>query len=91
MTTVALERGVPVDVEKPIARTLPDAERIAAATGSQTICVVGYQWRGLEFLDHIRRALAHRGTQRRCIRGRRCQKLLSGALAESARLNSHVA
>jgi myo-inositol 2-dehydrogenase / D-chiro-inositol 1-dehydrogenase len=57
----ALERGVHVYLEKPIARTLPDAERIVtAASCSEAICVVGYQWRALEFLDHIRSALAHR-------------------------------
>jgi myo-inositol 2-dehydrogenase / D-chiro-inositol 1-dehydrogenase len=57
----ALERGVHVYLEKPIARTLPDAERIvAAASCSEAICVVGYQWRALEFLDYIRSALAHR-------------------------------
>ena len=57
----ALERRVHVYLEKPIARTLADAERIvAAAACTEAICVVGYQWRALEFLDHIRSVLAHR-------------------------------
>jgi myo-inositol 2-dehydrogenase / D-chiro-inositol 1-dehydrogenase len=60
-TIAALERGVHVYLERPIARTQPNAERIvAAAACSEAICVVRYQSRALEFLDHARSALAHR-------------------------------
>jgi predicted dehydrogenase len=51
----ALERGIHVYLEKPIARTLADAEAIvAAAARSDAICAVGYQWRATELLDRVR-------------------------------------
>jgi predicted dehydrogenase len=72
----ALERRVHVYLEKPIARTLPDAERmVAAMTCIEAIYVVGYRFRALEFHDHIHNALAHRGTRRRRTRGRRPRKV----------------
>jgi myo-inositol 2-dehydrogenase/D-chiro-inositol 1-dehydrogenase len=53
----ALEAGIHVYVEKPIARTLPDAEAIvASAARSRAVCAVGYQWHGTELLDAIREA-----------------------------------
>ncbi len=54
----ALERGIHVYLEKPIARGLDDARAIvAAATRSNAVCTVGYQWRAVEVLDDLRAAL----------------------------------
>ena len=54
----ALERGIHVYLEKPVARTREDAAAIvAAAARSDAVCAVGYQWRGVEVLDDLRRAL----------------------------------
>jgi myo-inositol 2-dehydrogenase / D-chiro-inositol 1-dehydrogenase len=54
----ALERGIHVYLEKPIARTLDDAEVIvAAASASAAVCAVGYQWHAVEVLDDLRAAL----------------------------------
>src|SRR6266705_1426797 len=48
----ALSRGLPVYLEKPIARTLEDAAEIVAAAGDAgTVCAVGYQWHALDLLD----------------------------------------
>ena len=50
----ALGRGLPVYLEKPIARTAQDAAAIvAAAQGSGTVCAIGYQWRALDLLDEL--------------------------------------
>jgi predicted dehydrogenase len=58
-TVAALERGINVYLEKPIARTPDDAAAIvAAAARSQAVCAVGYQWQATEVLDDLRRALA---------------------------------
>jgi predicted dehydrogenase len=55
----ALDRGIPLYLEKPIARTPGDASAItAAAAGNQVVCAVGYQWHAIEVLDDLRRALA---------------------------------
>src|SRR5215469_6291742 len=41
----ALDRGLPVYLEKPIARTAEDAAAIvAAAERTGTVCAIGYQW-----------------------------------------------
>ncbi len=54
----ALEAGIDVYLEKPIARTHADAEAIvAAAAASGTVCAVGYQWHASELLSDARRAL----------------------------------
>jgi predicted dehydrogenase len=54
----ALGRGLPVYLEKPIARTLEDAAAIvAAAEAAGTVCAVGYQWHALDVLDDLRRLL----------------------------------
>lgn len=54
----ALERGVHVFLEKPIARTQEDAEAIVtAAERSEAVCAIGYQWRATEVLDDLKRAL----------------------------------
>jgi myo-inositol 2-dehydrogenase/D-chiro-inositol 1-dehydrogenase len=54
----ALASGVHVYLEKPIARTLDDADAIvAAADASSAICAVGYQYRASELLDDARALL----------------------------------
>jgi myo-inositol 2-dehydrogenase / D-chiro-inositol 1-dehydrogenase len=56
----ALAAGIHVYLEKPIARTMADAEAIVAAADAATgvVCAVGYQWHATELLDDVRRALA---------------------------------
>jgi myo-inositol 2-dehydrogenase / D-chiro-inositol 1-dehydrogenase len=55
----ALSRGLPVYLEKPIARTLEDAAEIVAAAGQTgTVCAVGYQWHALDLLEDLRGLLA---------------------------------
>jgi len=57
----ALDRGLPLYLEKPIARRLPDARLIAAAAArSGAVCAVGYQWHALEVIDDLRQALSGR-------------------------------
>jgi myo-inositol 2-dehydrogenase / D-chiro-inositol 1-dehydrogenase len=55
----ALEGGIHVYLEKPIARTVGDAEAIVAgaAAAPVTVCAVGYQWHATELLEDARRAL----------------------------------
>ena len=51
----ALDLGISVFVEKPLSRTIEDAEAIAdAAARSSAVCAVGYQWRALEPLLGLR-------------------------------------
>jgi myo-inositol 2-dehydrogenase / D-chiro-inositol 1-dehydrogenase len=58
MAVEALERGIHVYLEKPIARGLDDARAIVkAAARSDAVCAVGYQWRAVEVLDDLREAL----------------------------------
>ena len=55
----AMSRGLPVYLEKPIARTLEDAADIVAAAGSTgTVCAVGYQWHALDLLGELPGLLA---------------------------------
>jgi predicted dehydrogenase len=55
----ALDAGLPLYLEKPIARSLADAEQIvAAAARAAVVCTVGYQWRAIEVLGELHRALA---------------------------------
>jgi myo-inositol 2-dehydrogenase/D-chiro-inositol 1-dehydrogenase len=50
----ALEAGIHVYLEKPIARTLEDAAAIvAAAERSAAVCAVGYQWHASELVDDV--------------------------------------
>jgi myo-inositol 2-dehydrogenase/D-chiro-inositol 1-dehydrogenase len=52
------ERGLPLYLEKPIARTSDDARAIVeAAERTGAVCAVGYQWHALELLDDVRREL----------------------------------
>lgn len=54
----ALERGVHVYLEKPVARTPDDAAAIVeAAASSEAVIAVGYQWHATEVLDDLRAAL----------------------------------
>ena len=54
-----LEQGVPVYLEKPLARTRGDGRAIVDAwRTSGTVCAVGYQWRSLDLVDRLREALA---------------------------------
>jgi myo-inositol 2-dehydrogenase/D-chiro-inositol 1-dehydrogenase len=55
----ALERGVHVYLEKPVARTPDDAAAIVdAAAASDAVIAVGYQWHATEVLDDLHAALA---------------------------------
>jgi myo-inositol 2-dehydrogenase / D-chiro-inositol 1-dehydrogenase len=56
---VALERRIPVYLEKPLARSLADGRDIVAAwEASGCVCAVGYQWRSLDVLGRVRAELA---------------------------------
>jgi myo-inositol 2-dehydrogenase / D-chiro-inositol 1-dehydrogenase len=58
-TIAALERGLHVYLEKPVARTLDDALAIVgAAEASEKVCAVGYQWHATPVLDDLRVVLA---------------------------------
>lgn len=55
----AFERGLPVYLEKPIARTVADAETIVSAwerTG--VVCAIGYQWHATDVLETLRQELS---------------------------------
>ena len=55
----AFERGIPVYLEKPLARSAADGEAIVSAwRASGVVCAVGYQWRSLDALDRVRAELA---------------------------------
>jgi myo-inositol 2-dehydrogenase/D-chiro-inositol 1-dehydrogenase len=57
----ALDRGLPVYLEKPIARTVQDAALIvAAAERGGAVCAIGYQWRAIDVLADLQAALAGR-------------------------------
>jgi predicted dehydrogenase len=54
----AFERGIPVYLEKPLARSEADGEAIVAAwRRSGVVCAVGYQWRSVDVLDRLRAEL----------------------------------
>jgi myo-inositol 2-dehydrogenase/D-chiro-inositol 1-dehydrogenase len=54
----ALRQGVPLYLEKPIARDLKSAATIvAAASETSVVCAVGYQWHAVDALDDVRRVL----------------------------------
>ena len=77
----ALAEGVHVYFEKPIARTLEDAEAIvAAAEAGPAVCAVGYQWHATELLDeHARRSRAADGHAARAeLRPRRRAAVVHG-------------
>src|SRR4051812_17001812 len=59
IAVAALERGLAVYLEKPLARTLEDAQAIVeAAERTGAVCAVGYQWRAIGWLDGLRERLA---------------------------------
>jgi myo-inositol 2-dehydrogenase / D-chiro-inositol 1-dehydrogenase len=53
----ALGSGLPVYLEKPVARTSADAAAIVAAAAG-TVCAVGYQWHALDLLLELPSVLA---------------------------------
>jgi predicted dehydrogenase len=54
----ALTGGLPLYLEKPIARTLEDAAVIVeAAERTGTVCAIGYQWHALDLLDDLHQLL----------------------------------
>src|SRR5713226_6517564 len=54
----ALERGINVYLEKPIARGSDDAQAIVvAADQSRAVCAVGYQWRAVDVLPELHGAI----------------------------------
>jgi myo-inositol 2-dehydrogenase / D-chiro-inositol 1-dehydrogenase len=56
-----LDQGLALYLEKPIARSLRDAEIItAAAARNRSVCAIGYQWHALEMLEDARRVLSDR-------------------------------
>lgn len=58
VAVAALQQGIHVYLEKPIARGLEDARAIVdAAAASKAVCAVGYQYRAIEVLDDLRSAL----------------------------------
>lgn len=61
VTVAALERGLPVYLEKPVARDLPEAQAIvAAAERTGVVCAIGYQWRAIDWLADVRDVFAER-------------------------------
>ena len=55
----AFEAGLPVYLEKPLARHLEDGIRIADAWSARwAVCAVGYHWRSLDLIDRVRGLLA---------------------------------
>jgi len=57
----ALDGGLPVYLEKPVARSVDDAAQIvSAARRGRAVCAVGYQWRAVDVLADLRAALAGR-------------------------------
>ncbi len=61
VTLAALERGLPVYLEKPVARDLGDAQAIVEAVErSGAVCAIGYQWRAIEWVPAVRELFAGR-------------------------------
>lgn len=58
MAVTALEQGMHVYLEKPIARGLEDARAIVEAAGrAEAVCAIGYQYRAIEALETLREVL----------------------------------
>ena len=58
VTVESLERGLPVYLEKPVARDLADAQVIvAAAERTGVVCAIGYQWRAITWVPPAARAV----------------------------------
>jgi predicted dehydrogenase len=61
VTVRSLERGLPVYLEKPVARDLADAHVIvAAAERTGVVCAIGYQWRAITWVPRLRELFAER-------------------------------
>jgi myo-inositol 2-dehydrogenase / D-chiro-inositol 1-dehydrogenase len=58
IAVTALEQGMHVYLEKPIARGLDDARAIVeAASRAEAVCAIGYQYRAVEALEALHEAL----------------------------------
>ena len=53
----SLQRGLPLYLEKPVARSLADARAIVTAAEAGVVCAVGYQWHAVDVLNDLRRCL----------------------------------
>ena len=61
VTLAAIERGLPVYLEKPVARDLGDAQVIVAAVErASAVCAIGYQWRAVAWVGALRELFAGR-------------------------------
>ncbi len=61
VTLAAIERGLPVYLEKPVARDLGDAQAIVdAVERAGAVCAIGYQWRAVEWVGAVRDLFAAR-------------------------------
>jgi len=61
ITVEALERGLPVYLEKPVARDLADAKEIVATVErTGVVCAIGYQWRAITWVPQVRDLFAER-------------------------------
>jgi myo-inositol 2-dehydrogenase / D-chiro-inositol 1-dehydrogenase len=61
VTAEALERGLPVYLEKPVARDLGEARVIvAAAERTGVVCAIGYQWRAISWVPQVRDLFSER-------------------------------
>ncbi|HEY3612280.1 MAG TPA: Gfo/Idh/MocA family oxidoreductase, partial [Gaiellales bacterium] len=61
VTLAAFERGLPVYLEKPVARDLADAQAIVdAAERAGAVCAIGYQWRAVSWVGALRELFAGR-------------------------------
>ena len=61
VTLAAFERGLPVYLEKPVARDLADAQAIVdVAERTRAVCAIGYQWRAVEWIAPLRELVAAR-------------------------------
>jgi predicted dehydrogenase len=61
VTVEALERGLPVYLEKPVARDLDEARAIVATVErTGVVCAIGYQWRAISWVPALRELFAER-------------------------------
>jgi len=88
----AFERGLPVYLEKPLARSQADGEAIVEAwRRSGAVCAVGYQWRSIDVLDSLRASLAGRAPGLLVSRGLGpAERGRTGAWFEDARASGGV-